>query len=136
MKNESSAINRLCDPRSKVSSHYFIKNNGNIIKLVPELYEAWHAGMSSWKKFELLNKYSIGIEIHNPGHENKYRKFSKKQISSLIKLLQYLSRKYRISAKDIIGHSDIAPNRKKDPGEKFPWRELAQNRIAWWHNLD
>ena len=120
MKNESSAINRLCDPRSKVSSHYFIKNNGNIIKLVPELYEAWHAGMSSWKKFELLNKYSIGIEIHNPGHENKYRKISKKQISSLIKLLRYLSRKYRINAKDIIGHSDISPNRKKDPGEKFP----------------
>ena len=135
MKNESSAINRLCDPRSKVSSHYFIKNNGNIIKLVPELYEAWHAGMSSWKKFELLNKYSIGIEIHNPGHENKYRKFSKKQISSLIKLLQYLSRKYRISAKDIIGHSDIAPNRKKDPGEKFPWSLLAKKKLSIWHCL-
>lgn len=136
MKKESNAINRLCDPRSKVSSHYFIMNNGNTIKLVPELYEAWHAGISSWKKFKLLNKYSIGIEIHNPGHGNKYRKFSKKQISSLIKLLQYLSKKYRIKAKNIIGHSDIAPNRKKDPGEKFPWHLLAKKKLSIWHCLN
>ena len=135
MKKETDAINRLCNPNSKVSSHYFIKNDGDIIKLVPESYEAWHAGISRWKKFKLLNKHSIGIEIHNPGHNNKYRNFSKKQISSLIKLLQYLSSKYKIGAKDILGHSDISPNRKKDPGEKFPWQLLAKKKLSFWHCL-
>ena len=80
MKKESKAIQRLCDPKTKVSSHYFITNNGNILSLVPDLYEAWHAGVSSWKDYRSLNKYSIGIEINNPGHEHGYKKFSKKQI--------------------------------------------------------
>ena len=90
MKKETEAIKRLKDPKSKVSSHYFIKNNGEILRLVPDLYIAWHAGRSSWKKLKSLNKYSIGIEISNPGHNYNYNDFSKKQIQSLIKLSKYL----------------------------------------------
>ena len=89
MKNELEAIKRLCDYRSNVSSHYFVKNNGEILNLVPDLYEAWHAGKSSWKHYKFLNKFSIGIEISNPGHEHGYKKFNSNQISSLIKLLKH-----------------------------------------------
>ena len=84
MKKESDAIKRLCDSKSKVSSHYFIKENGNVLNLVPDLYTAWHAGKSEWKKFKSLNKYSIGIELSNPGHEFGYKKFSSKQIILLL----------------------------------------------------
>ncbi len=136
MKNETEAIKRLCDTRSKVSSHYFIKNSGEILVLVPDLYEAWHAGNSNWKNLKSLNKYSIGIEIQNPGHENNYTKFRSNQITSLIKLLSHLKKKYKIKSKNILGHSDIAPNRKKDPGEKFPWKKLAQKKLCHWHNLE
>ena len=99
MKKESEAIKRLTDIKSKVSCHYLIKNNGEIVALVPDLYEAWHAGVSSWKKFKSLNKYSIGIEISNPGHDYHYKKFSKKQIQSLKRLSQFLIKKYRINQK-------------------------------------
>tara|TARA_Y100001958_G_C21177333_1_gene507872 strand:- start:117 stop:857 length:741 start_codon:yes stop_codon:yes gene_type:complete len=136
MKNESAAIKRLQDPKSKVSSHYLIKSNGEIINLVPDLYEAWHAGVSSWKHFKFLNKNSIGIEITNPGHQHGYKSFSKKQIFSLKKLLNILVKKYKIKKKYILGHSDISPGRKKDPGEKFPWEMLAKNKLGFWHNLD
>ena len=129
MKKESKAIQRLCDPKTKVSSHYFITNNGNILSLVPDLYEAWHAGVSSWKDYRSLNKYSIGIEINNPGHEHGYKKFSKKQIFSLIKLLKYLKKQYNIKKTNILGHSDISPNRKKDTGEKFTSRFLEKNNL-------
>ena len=136
MKNESDAIKRLCDAKSKVSSHYFIKNNGDLLNLVPDLYNAWHSGKSSWKKLKSLNRYSIGIEINNPGHEFKYKKYSLKQISSLIKLLKVLKKKYKIKKQNILGHSDISPNRKKDPGEKFPWNKLARKKLCKWHTLD
>ena len=136
MKKESDAIKRLQDPRSKVSSHYLIKNSGEIINLIPDLYEAWHAGVSSWKHFKYLNKDSIGIEITNPGHQYGYRNFSSKQIFSLKKLLSFLIKKYKIKKKCILGHSDISPGRKKDPGEKFPWKLLARNKLAFWHNLN
>ena len=129
MKSESSAIKKLCDEKSKVSSHYYIKYNGNILQLVPDLYEAWHAGKSVWKNFKSLNKYSIGIEISNPGHQNGYRNYTKKQIFSLKKLLKFLMKKYDIKYQSVLGHSDIAPERKKDPGEKFPWNELFQNKF-------
>ena len=135
MKNESDAINRLTNIQSEVSCHYLIKNNGEIIKMVPELYIAWHAGKSSWKNHKSLNQNSIGIEITNPGHEFDYKKFSKKQISSLLKISNFLIKKYRISPKNILGHSDIAPQRKKDPGEKFPWKHLSKNKIGIWHTL-
>ena len=136
MKNESEAIQRLCDSNSKVSSHYFIKNNGSLLQLVPDLYEAWHAGKSSWKNFNSLNKYSIGIEINNPGHVHGYKNFKNSQIKTLKKILKYLITKYRINSENVLGHSDIAPNRKKDPGEKFPWRELSKNKLCIWHKLN
>ena len=136
MKKESTAIKRLQDPKSKVSAHYLIKRNGEIINLVPDLFEAWHAGVSSWKHFKSLNKNSIGIEITNPGHKHGYKKFSKKQIFSIQKLLNVLVKKYKIKKRYILGHSDIAPGRKKDPGEKFPWEMLAKNKLSFWHNLN
>ncbi len=136
MKNEFSAIKRLQDPKFKVSSHYLIKKNGEIITLVPDLYEAWHAGLSSWKNYRSLNKNSIGIEITNPGHQFGYRNFSRKQISSLEALLKYLIKNYQIKKECVLGHSDISPNRKKDPGEKFPWKRLAKKKLTWWHNLN
>ena len=135
MKSESAAINRLTKIQSEVSCHYLIKNDGDIITLVPDLYEAWHAGVSSWKNYKSLNKNSIGIEITNPGHEHGYKKFSKKQISSLLKLSLFLMKKYKIGSKNILGHSDIAPQRKKDPGEKFPWEYFSKNKIGLWHTL-
>ena len=135
MKSESEAIERLTSIKSKVSCHYLIKNNGEIVVMVPDLYEAWHAGVSSWKNFNSLNKNSIGIEISNPGHDFNYKRFSKKQIQSIKKLSRFLIKKYKIDQKNILGHSDIAPNRKKDPGEKFPWKYLAKFRIGNWHSL-
>ena len=136
MKKEFDSIKRLQDPKSKVSTHYLIKKNGAMISLVPDLYEAWHAGASSWKNYKSLNKNSIGIEITNPGHQYGYRNFSSKQIFSLQKLLNFLMKRYKIKKYCILGHSDISPGRKKDPGEKFPWETLAKNKLAFWHNLN
>jgi len=135
MKKESDAINKLIEIQSEVSCHYLIKNNGEIVKMVPDLYIAWHAGESSWKNYNSLNLNSIGIEITNPGHEYGYKKFTKKQTSSLLKLSRFLIKKYKISPKNILGHSDIAVLRKKDPGEKFPWEYLSKNKIGLWHKL-
>jgi N-acetylmuramoyl-L-alanine amidase len=135
MKKESEAIERLTNIKSKVSSHYLIKNNGEIVIMVPDLYEAWHAGVSSWKNLKSLNKNSVGIEISNPGHNFSYKKFSKKQIQSIRKLSKFLIKKYKINPKNILGHSDIAPIRKKDPGEKFPWKYLSEFGIGKWHSL-
>jgi N-acetylmuramoyl-L-alanine amidase len=136
MRKELSAIKRLCDIKSKVSAHYLIKKNGSVLNLVPPLYEAWHAGKSSWKNLKSLNKHSIGIEIQNSGHDNDYENFSQKQIISTKKLLKYLIRKYSINFKNVLGHSDISPDRKKDPGEKFPWKGLAKHKLCQWHNLN
>ena len=136
MKTESVAIKKLQNPKSKVSSHFYIKKNGNILVLVPELYEAWHAGVSNWKNYKSLNKNSIGIEITNPGHQYGYKNFTSKQILSLKKLLNYLIKKYKIKKEFILGHSDISPDRKKDPGEKFPWQILSKSKLSYWHNLD
>ena len=135
MKKESEAISRLTNIQSEVSCHYLIKNNGEIISMVPESYIAWHAGKSSWGSYKSLNKNSIGIEITNPGHEFNYRKFSKDQISSLLRLSKFLIKKYDIRQKNILGHSDVASERKKDPGEKFPWKYLSQNKVGFWHTI-
>ena len=135
MKSENAAIKRLTNKSSKVSCHYFIKSNGEIIRIVPDLYIAWHAGISSWKKDKSLNSNSIGIEISNPGHDYKYKNFSQKQIASIIDLSKKLKKKYKIKKENILGHSDIAPLRKKDPGEKFPWKLLNKKKICLWHNL-
>ncbi len=136
MKNELSALNRLCNIKAKVSAHYFIKKNGSVLNLVPPIYEAWHAGKSNWKGLKSLNKYSIGIEIQNSGHDNKYEKFSQKQIISLKRLIRFLIDEYKINFKNVLGHSDVSPDRKKDPGEKFPWKDLAKSKLSQWHNLD
>ena len=136
MKTEKAAINRLTDIESRVSAHYLIKQNGEIITLVPDLYTAWHAGKSVWKNYSSLNKESIGIEIVNPGHDINYKKFSKIQLAALVRLSKFLIKKYRINSKNILGHSDIAPERKKDPGEKFPWKLLSKKKIGYWHNLN
>ena len=135
MISENKAINRLTDVNSKVSCHYFIKKSGKIVKMVPEKYIAWHAGVSNWKKFRSLNNMSLGIEIHNKGHEYGYTKFQNVQIKKTILLLKYLQEKYKIKKNNILGHSDISYNRKKDPGEKFPWDRLAKNNLVIWHNI-
>tara|TARA_B100001989_G_scaffold164230_1_gene118029 strand:- start:90 stop:809 length:720 start_codon:yes stop_codon:yes gene_type:complete len=136
MKSENEAIKRLTSEHSKVSCHYFIKKNGKIIKIVPDLYIAWHAGFSSWKNDKFLNSNSVGIEISNPGHSHGYSNFSSRQIKAIISLSKTLKKKYKIKRENILGHSDIAPLRKKDPGEKFPWKLLYKNKISLWHNLN
>ena len=135
MKKEIEAIKRLTNIQSEVSSHYLIKKNGDIVVMVPDLYVAWHAGKSLWKNFKSLNKNSIGIEISNPGHEHTYINFSKKQIQSILYLSKSLIKKYKIKTSNVLGHSDIAPFRKKDPGEKFPWKHLAKLGVGKWHSL-
>ena len=134
MKNEKQAISRLISNNSKVSCHYFIKYSGEILTLVPDLYISWHAGKSQWEKKKLLNLNSIGIEISNPGHENNYKDFNIKQINSLILLVSLLKKKYKIKKSNILGHSDIAPDRKKDPGEKFPWKLMYEKKLSIWHH--
>jgi len=136
MKNDNLAIKKLTSEKSKVSCHFYINKNGELIEIVPESYIAWHAGKSKWGKDNLLNKNSIGIEISNPGHEHGYKKFSKKQIECLIKISRKLIIKYNINKKNVLGHSDIAPLRKKDPGEKFPWKFLSTKKIGLWHKIN
>ena len=136
MRSETAALKRLTNFKSKVSCHYFIKKSGEIMKIVPDLYVAWHAGISSWKKDVFLNSNSIGIEISNPGHEHGYRNFNHKQILSILSLSKKLKKKYKIKKENILGHSDIAPLRKKDPGENFPWQLLNKRKISLWHNLN
>ena len=133
MKIESKEVRRLLNLKSRVSAHYFIKNDGTIINMVPEEYIAWHAGVSCWKNYKSLNKHSIGVEISNPGHKHGYRNFSHKQISSLTKLLKKFKEKYKIKKKNILGHSDISPFRKMDPGEKFPWKRLSSHNLGKWY---
>ena len=136
MQSERESLIRLCNRKSNVSSHYFIKNNGKILKLVEDHHIAWHAGKSNWKNYKNLNKNSIGIELVNKGHEFGYTNFKKKQLSSLIKISKALIKKYKIKRENVIGHSDIAPLRKIDPGEKFPWKKLADRKIGIWHNCN
>ena len=136
MKKDKLAISRLTDFNSKVSCHYYIDKNGKLIQIVPDLYIAWHAGNSKWKNDKSLNNSSIGIEISNPGHEYGYEIFRKKQIKSLIKISKILIKKYKIKKPNILGHSDIAPLRKKDPGEKFPWKFLSRKKIGLWHKMN
>ena len=135
MLSEKKAIKRLTNKNSKVSCHYFIKRDGTIINMVPDKFVAWHAGLSSWKSHKNLNNKSIGIEIQNSGHINKYECFSIKQINSLLSLTKILKKRYNIKSKNFLGHSDIAPSRKKDPGEKFPWKYLSKYKIGIWYNL-
>ena len=136
MRSLQSAVARLLSKKYEVSSHYLISRTGKIIQLVKDNNIAWHAGISNWFKFKNLNKNSIGIELENKGHQYGYQAFPSKQIVQLIKILKILKRKFKIKNINITGHSDIAPNRKIDPGEKFPWKKLYKNDLAIWHSLD
>ena len=136
MQSERESIERLCNPSSKVSSHYLINRRGKIFSLVQDRHIAWHAGRSCWRRYKNLNENSIGIELVNKGHQFGYTSFKKKQISILITLCKKLIKKYKIKKKNIIGHSDIAPLRKIDPGEKFPWKYLAKNKVGIWHDYE
>tara|TARA_B100000989_G_scaffold44358_1_gene28238 strand:- start:85 stop:831 length:747 start_codon:yes stop_codon:yes gene_type:complete len=136
MKKDKFAIKKLSSLNSNVSCHYYITRSGQLIKMVPDLYVAWHAGKSSWGNQKSLNHKSIGIEISNPGHKHGYRKFNEKQIKCLIKISKFLIKKYKIDKKNILGHSDVAPLRKIDPGEKFPWKYLYKKKIGIWHKID
>ena len=135
MKNEKLALKKLTNFDSRVSCHYFITYSGEIINLVPDLYISWHAGKSKWRKIKSLNNNSIGIEIANQGHNIKYENFKKKQIKSILFLVSNLKKKYSIKKSNILGHSDISPDRKKDPGEKFPWKLMHEKKLSIWHNL-
>ena len=134
MQSERESMVKLRNPKSKVSSHFVINQNGKIYRLVQDNQIAWHAGKSCWRKYKNLNKNSIGIELVNKGHRFGYTNFKKKQVSSLIKVCKSLIKKYKIKKKNVVGHSDIAPLRKIDPGEKFPWKKLADDRIGIWHH--
>ena len=133
MQSEIESINRLKDPRKKVSSHYLINRKGRITKMVIERNTAWHAGKSRWKNYLNLNRYSIGIELVNKGHEFGYQKYSSIQIKNLINLCKNLKKKYKIKNENFLGHSDIAPLRKVDPGEKFPWQKLSKYNLGIWY---
>ena len=134
MQSERESIKRLCNPKFKVSSHFVINSSGKIYRLVKEDKVAWHAGKSCWGKFKNLNKNSIGIELVNKGHRFGYTNYTKKQLFSLTKICSILIKKYKIKKQNIVGHSDIAPLRKNDPGEKFPWKKLSRNKIGIWYS--
>lgn len=136
MQSGQEAIDRLCDPASSVSSHYLIEEDGRIFRLVDEEKRAWHAGRGEWQKCVDVNSNSIGIEIVNPGHEFGYRAFPDIQIKSVIELCQDILGRHTIPASRIIAHSDMAPDRKEDPGELFPWQELAKHGIGLWPDID
>ena len=133
MQSARVSLKRLKNPKSKVSCHYFIERNGKACRMVEDNKTAWHAGNSKWKHFNNLNKYSIGIEIQNKGHHINYQNFTKKQIKTLIQLIKKLQSKYKIKKENVLGHSDIAPLRKLDPGEKFPWKLLSKKGAANWY---
>jgi len=135
MQSEDESVERLIDEKSKVSAHYLINKKGQVVKMVDDNKIAWHAGKSRWKNFINLNSQSIGIELVNRGHRLGYENFSKKQTNKLILLCEFLIKKYKIKQANVLGHSDIAPLRKKDPGEKFPWKLLSKKKIGQRHDV-
>jgi N-acetylmuramoyl-L-alanine amidase len=132
MPTGQAALERMCDPEAKVSAHYMIDEDGTVYRLVPEERRAWHAGVSFWAGEKNVNGRSIGIELVNPGHEWGYRPFPGKQIEALIELGRGILSRHAIPPERVLGHSDVAPDRKTDPGELFPWEVLAQNGIGLW----
>jgi N-acetylmuramoyl-L-alanine amidase len=132
MQSAQAAIDRLRDPDAKVSSHYVVDEDGTVFRLVAEPQRAFHAGISYWRGRRVLNDGSIGIEIVNPGHEWGYRPFPAQQIAHVVKLCQGILSRHAIPACNVVGHSDVAPNRKQDPGELFPWQHLASEGIGFW----
>lgn len=136
MPTAEAALQRLCDPEAKVSAHYLIDEDGGIYRLVSEDKRAWHAGVSFWRGIRDVNARSIGIELVNPGHEFGYREFPVAQIDALLELLRDIATRYEVMPGNYVGHSDIAPQRKEDPGELFPWHRLAAAGFGRWPAWD
>jgi N-acetylmuramoyl-L-alanine amidase len=132
MQSAEAAVARLRDPEARVSAHYVVDEDGTVLRLVPEERRAWHAGKSWWRGETDINAISIGIEIVNPGHEFGYRDFSEAQIASVIVLIDEIRARWSIEDARILAHSDVAPARKQDPGERFPWKRLAAHRQGLW----
>ena len=132
MRGAQEALERLCDPAAKVSAHYTVDEDGTIYAHVPEARRAWHAGAASWAGATDINARSIGIELVNPGHEFGYREFTDDQIASLITLCHSILMRHPIPSWHVLGHSDVAPARKEDPGELFPWERLAKPGVGLW----
>lgn len=132
MKACEEALGRLCDPAAEVSAHYLIDEDGTVHRLVAEEHRAWHAGVACWRDDTGVNSRSIGIELVNPGHEFGYQEFPEAQITALIPLCQDILSRHPIPPRNVVGHSDVAPTRKQDPGEKFPWARLAAEGIGLW----
>lgn len=130
METGEAAIERLRDPAAKVSSHYLVAEDGTVLRMVDEDKRAWHAGRSHWRGVKDINSASVGIEIVNPGHEFGYRPFPDEQVAAVIRLVHEIKDRYDITRGNVVGHSDIAPARKQDPGELFPWGKLARLRLA------
>jgi len=130
MVDAASAIQRLRDPEAKVSAHYLVAEDGQVVRLVAEERRAWHAGKSHWRGIDDVNSASVGIELVNPGHEHGYRPFSEPQMEALLPLVAGIVERYGITRGNIVGHSDVAPARKEDPGELFDWERLARLRLA------
>lgn len=134
MQSAAAALERLCDPQAKVSAHYTIDEDGTVYAHVPEARRAWHAGLSHWAGVDNVNNRSLGIELVNPGHDWGYRAFPDAQVSALICLAHGIVMRHPIATSMVLGHSDVAPMRKDDPGELFPWQRLAQAGIGLWPN--
>ncbi len=132
MPTTAEALERLCDPEAKVSSHYLVDEEGTIIQLVPEKLRAWHAGVSSWEGVTDINSRSIGIEIGNPGHSYGLPDYPEPQAAAVVALCRDLMQRHRFRAERVLGHSDVAPLRKIDPGEKFPWERLHRAGVGAW----
>ena len=125
MKPVDTALDKMCDPEAKVSAHYCITEEGEVIRLVPEEKRAWHAGLSYWRGHKDVNSASVGIELDHPGHKHGYREFNEAQFEALVPLVARIVKDYDIPRANVVGHSDVAPARKIDPGELFPWDRLA-----------
>ncbi len=132
MENADVALARLCDAKADVSAHYVVDEDGTVLQLVDERNRAWHAGVAHWRGTSNINQRSVGIEIVNPGHEFGYRDFSEAQMISVIALCQDILSRHDIAARNVVGHSDVAPSRKTDPGELFDWQRLAELGIGLW----
>jgi N-acetylmuramoyl-L-alanine amidase len=132
MQTGEAALGRLCDPAAKVSAHYMVEEDGRVFALVPEERRAWHAGKSFWRGETDINARSVGVEIVNPGHEFGYRPFPESQIATVIDLVADVRSRWTIEDARILGHSDVAPDRKEDPGELFPWKRLAEAGHGLW----
>jgi N-acetylmuramoyl-L-alanine amidase len=132
MRTAQEALERLCDPAAKVSAHYTVDRDGAVYAHVPEEMRAWHAGISYWAGARDINARSIGIEIVNPGHEFGYVEFSRDQIAAVIDLARGILGRHEVAPARVLGHSDVAPTRKQDPGELFPWKHLAEYGIGAW----